>query len=126
PVVVNRDRWQETEANSGSPFNDIIKGDDDAPKDVAVGGFSVCDALHTAGIARISGLNEVITGPLPTPLAQVEALSVNGKCPLTGPDGWAEGNILLGGGGGDTLEGRGADDIIDGDRALHVRITAPS
>ena len=28
PVVVNRDRWQETEADSGSPFNDVIKGDD--------------------------------------------------------------------------------------------------
>src|SRR6185437_5387745 len=30
--------------------------------------------------------------------------------------------ILLGGGGGDTIEGRGGDDIIDGDQALHVRI----
>ena len=30
-VVVNRDRWQETEADSGSPFNDIIKGDDVVP-----------------------------------------------------------------------------------------------
>ena len=29
PVVVNRDRWQETEADSGSTFNDLIKGDDD-------------------------------------------------------------------------------------------------
>ena len=29
PVVVNRDRWQETEAVSGSPFDDVIRGDDD-------------------------------------------------------------------------------------------------
>src|ERR1700709_1959340 len=28
PIVVNRDRWQETEADSGSSFNDIIRGDD--------------------------------------------------------------------------------------------------
>ena len=28
PVVVNRDRWQETEADSGSKFNDVIRGDD--------------------------------------------------------------------------------------------------
>ena len=27
-VVVNRDRWQETEADSGSTFNDVIRGDD--------------------------------------------------------------------------------------------------
>src|SRR4051812_29935133 len=31
PLVVNRDRWQETEADSGSTFNDIIKGVSDAP-----------------------------------------------------------------------------------------------
>ena len=27
-LVVNRDRWQETEADSGGPLNDIIKGTD--------------------------------------------------------------------------------------------------
>ena len=27
-VIVNRDRWQETEADSGGPFNDVIKGTD--------------------------------------------------------------------------------------------------
>ena len=26
-MVVNRDRWQETEADSGSEFNDVIRGD---------------------------------------------------------------------------------------------------
>ena len=25
-MVVNRDRWQETEADSGSAFNDVIRG----------------------------------------------------------------------------------------------------
>jgi len=44
-----------------------------------------------------------------------------GVCPLSG-NVWGDGNILLGGGGGDTIEGRGGNDIIDGDRALHVRI----
>jgi Ca2+-binding RTX toxin-like protein len=33
------------------------------------------------------------------------------------------GNIILGGGGSDLLEGRGDDDIIDGDRWLNVRIS---
>ena len=27
-VIVNRDRWQETEADSGWTFNDVIKGTD--------------------------------------------------------------------------------------------------
>ena len=31
PIVVNRDRWPETEANFGSAFNDVIRGDDDVP-----------------------------------------------------------------------------------------------
>ena len=125
PVVVNRDRWQEMEANSGSPFNDSIKGTEDAPKTAGGGGFTGCDALDSAGIARITGLNQLVT-TLPTPLADVEAIAATGKCPLTGPNVWAEGDILIGGGGGDTIDGRSGDDIIDGDRALHVRITAPS
>ena len=36
---------------------------------------------------------------------------------------WAEGDILTGGAGSDTIEGRGADDIIDGDHALSVAIS---
>ena len=36
---------------------------------------------------------------------------------------WGDGNILLGGGGSDTIEGRGADDIIDGDKYLGVRLS---
>ena len=31
-VVVNRDRWQETEADSGSAFNDTIRGTNDIPE----------------------------------------------------------------------------------------------
>ena len=55
----------------------------------------------------------------------------SGRCPLTGATDardrrgnvWAEGDILLGGGGSDLIEGRGDDDIIDGDRSLRVRIS---
>jgi hypothetical protein len=36
---------------------------------------------------------------------------------------WGAGNILLGGSGDDLLEGRGADDIIDGDRYVNVRLS---
>src|SRR4029077_13817322 len=52
PGVVSRDRWQETESDSGSKFNDVIRGDD--MERVTGGfGFSGCDALDPAGVARI-------------------------------------------------------------------------
>jgi hypothetical protein len=119
-IVVNRDRWQETEADSGSPFNDIIKGDDIVPSAVGGAGMSGCDALDAAGVARIEGLSNLVQ-TFPVASATVAAASAAGTCPLSG-NVWGEGNILLGGGGGDTIEGRGGDDIIDGDQALHVRI----
>ncbi|MFC5930657.1 heme peroxidase [Cryobacterium melibiosiphilum] len=121
PVVTNRDRWQEVEANSGSAFNDVIRGDDAVPSTVGGAGFSGCDVLDQAGIDRIAGLNALLPAPS-TPLAPVEALSPMRVCPLEGPV-WGDGNILLGGLGSDTLEGRGANDVIDGDRYLTVRIS---
>jgi len=128
-LVVNRDRWQETEADSGGVFDDSIKGTDGVlatPRliDARTGGFSGCDAIDQAGMARINGLSAILP-----PVAQwqgtaaaVAALSASGSCPLTGPV-WGEGDILLGGGGSDTLEGRAGDEIIDGDRYLTTRIS---
>jgi Ca2+-binding RTX toxin-like protein len=128
-VVVNRDRWQETEANSGSAFNDVIKGTSVAPSTIGGAGFTGCDALDAAGVARIGGLNQLVT-TFPSPLAPIVAASAAGACPLNGGSGagnvWAEGDILLGGLGTDTITGRGANDIIDGDRALTVRISVRS
>jgi Ca2+-binding RTX toxin-like protein len=124
-VVVNRDRWQEVEANSGSALNDVIRGTSRAPATVGGAGFAGCDALDPAGVARISGLNALVTS-FPSPLAPIVANAAANACPLKGdPAGnvWGEGDILLGGLGSDTLEGRGADDIIDGDRSLEVHIT---
>ena len=60
----------------------------------------------------------------PTPLADVVVVSASQDCPiLTGPNVWGDGNILLGGAGSDLIEGRGADDIIDGDSYLSVRLS---
>jgi Ca2+-binding RTX toxin-like protein len=134
PVVVNRDRWQETEADSGSDFNDTMRGDD--LERVAGGfGFSGCDALDPAGVARISGLEKLIKA-FPSPLQPHFDASPTGYCPLVGAGGtagnpgsgnvWAEGNLLLGGGGSDLLEGRGNNDILDGDHALSVGISVRS
>src|SRR4051794_22282294 len=58
-IVINRDRWQETEADSGTSFNDVIKGTDGVlanPRLVGGAGFTGCDALDQAGVARIRGL----------------------------------------------------------------------
>ena len=120
-AVPNRDRWLETEAVSGSAYDDVIRGDDEIPRLLGGVGLSGCNALDARGLANVDGL----TGLLPAPTgdaAQVAALSVTGTCPLDGPV-WGDGNVLLGGLGADVLEGRGGDDVIDGDRALEVRIS---
>ena len=87
------------------------------PATVGGPGFTGCDALDQAGVDRISGLSATLPRRSPASAAPVVAASAAGSCPLTGPV-WGEGDILLGGGGSDTITGRGADDIIDGDQAL--------
>ncbi len=121
PGVVNRDSWQETEAVSGSSFDDVIRGDDTVPATVGGRAFTGCDVLDEAGAARIAGLGALLP-TFTTPSGPVVAASRSGFCPISGPV-WGAGNILLGGAGSDTLEGRGGDDVIDGDRALTVRIS---
>ena len=128
-VVVNRDRWQEVEADSGSAFDDVIKGTSVAPSSVGGDGFIGCDALDAAGVARIAGLDQLVS-TFSSPLAPIVAASAPGACPLngsaTGGNVWGEGDILIGGLGSDTITGRGANDIIDGDRSLQVRISVRS
>ncbi len=121
PVIVNRDRWQETEALSGAAFDDILRGSDLAPSTIGGGGFTGCGALDQAGLDKITGLDPLV--PPLTGDAQTGVAHLPGRtCPLSGPF-WGAGNILLGGAGSDTLEGRGADDIIDGDKMLTARIS---
>lgn len=139
PVVVNRDRWAEMEANSGSALDDVIRGDDEFPAAVQGGGFTGCDALDAAGLARVPGLAAIVPplsdldvaattlpggagAPARLTGADLGAGAFTGSCPLAG-DIWGDGNILIGGAGSDTLEGRGGNDIIDGDRVLRVRIS---
>lgn len=137
PVVVNRDRWAEMEAVSGSARDDVIRGDDTQPAALAGAGFSGCNALDAAGLARIPGLAAIVPpldavdsastavtgGTTPTALlaSDLAAQAFTGTCPLQGHI-WGDGNILIGGSGSDLLEGRGGDDVIDGDRTLEVRI----
>ncbi|BEL11681.1 hypothetical protein Q0Z83_098720 [Actinoplanes sichuanensis] len=111
-----RDRYDEVESLSGGPGDDVLRGDDSVP---ATDGAIGCDALDATGIARIRGLDQVVT-ELPMPATGV--VNRTGRpCDLIG-NVWGEGNILLGGAGDDLIQGRLGDDIIDGDRHLTARL----
>jgi Ca2+-binding RTX toxin-like protein len=129
PVNETRDRYNEVEALSGWKFNDKLRGDSIIPSQVGGGGFIGCDALDQAGLDRIAGLDDLVP-PLAagtaTPTAEVLARSETNYCLLEGDFVWGEGNILLGGEGSDILEGRGGNDILDGDRYLSVRLSIRS
>ena len=123
PANEVRDRFNEVEALSGWNFNDTLRGDNTIPSAVGGIGFIGCDALDADGVARITGLDALVPASIRTvdPAATIAA-AVTNYCGLEGPI-WGEGNILLGGAGSDTLEGRGADDILDGDKYMNVRLS---
>ena len=96
-VETNKDRFDLVESLSGGDKNDVLRGDDRVAADLADG-----HGLNAAGIERTAGL---------------AALLPAGATSFTG------GNILMGGAGSDEIEGRGGDDVIDGDAYLNVRIS---
>ncbi len=103
-------RFAQVEGLSGSQHADILRGDD-------------ADALQIA----VAGA----TGSVLTNLDLVTGLRAFLGTAAAGPDGvtgtaddqFGAGNIILGGDGSDILEGRGGNDVIDGDRWLNVRIS---
>jgi len=118
-----RDRFNEVESLSGGNLNDTLHGDSIVPAALGGAGFIGCDVLDQAGLDRIAGLDALVP-PLNVSADTVIAASVS-NCPLLTPgtNVWGDGNILLGGGGSDVMEGRGANDIIDGDKYLSVRLS---
>src|SRR5690606_38807678 len=73
--------------------------------------------LSWAGVDRLHGIETLLGSSLTVP-RPVD--------PDIDPEtvvAWAGGNILLGGNGNDTFEGRGGDDFIHGDAWLNVRIS---
>ncbi|MGV5524927.1 peroxidase family protein [Pseudomonas sp. XP1] len=96
------DRFAEVEGVSGSNFADVLKGDDVDAVTILNHGGATGSAL--TNVALIRGLQQFLADAgLPT-------------------TGFATGNIMLGGNGSDLIEGRGGDDLIDGDKWLNVRI----
>jgi hypothetical protein len=90
----NRDRFDFVESLSGWDKADILRGDDRVAADRGPE-----HTLTAEGVGRIAGLSALA------------------------PAGYNAGNIILGGASGDTIEGRGGDDIIDGDLWLNVRLS---
>jgi Ca2+-binding RTX toxin-like protein len=122
PIIVNRDIWQETEAVSGFALDDVIKGTNLIHSQIGGAGTSGCDVLDQAGVDRIPGLAAIVPQPLPDDPAPVIAAAASALCPISGST-WGRGDILIGGARSDTLEGRGGDDIIDGDRFVQARLS---
>jgi Ca2+-binding RTX toxin-like protein len=98
------DRFLLTEALSGWDKNDTLRGDDTVPAlaDLELHGPAGANMLRADGIARISGLASLLP---------------------PGAKEFGAGNIIIGGSGSDRIEGRGADDILDGDAWLNVRLS---
>uniref|UniRef100_UPI001FE00097 peroxidase family protein n=1 Tax=Methylobacterium segetis TaxID=2488750 RepID=UPI001FE00097 len=88
-----RDRFIETEGLSGSSYDDFLQGTNDAIAD---------PTNELNNITLISGLETFFSPDAPVH--------------------FSGGNIILGGGGSDRIQGRAGNDIIDGDAYLHVRL----
>ncbi|HEX7892245.1 MAG TPA: peroxidase family protein, partial [Ramlibacter sp.] len=94
------DRFAEVEGLTGSAHADYLRGDSDLL--AHVGGTPAALDPTLTDVSLYVGLQPVLGA---------------------GVTSFTAGNIILGGDGSDLLEGRGDDDIIDGDRWLNVRIS---
>ena len=98
------DRFDSVEGLSGGRGNDILRGDDATSVDLRLlnnGNDSVLRNFDLINGLRGNNPNDIFAATVTE---------------------WAEGNIILGGAGSDLIEGRGGDDIIDGDLKLDVRL----
>src|SRR5262249_2701324 len=103
-------RFDAVEGLSGSAFADVLRGDDVDAVGIAAAGPN---GSVLTNIALIDGLQDFLNDLLGTPAVPV----------VTRFDG---GNIVVGGDGSDINEGRGGNDLIDGDAWLNVRISVRS
>ena len=123
-----RNKYRMVDGASGWKFDDILLGDN-----------HVNDPAAPPELFNLPG-TELLAGTAPT---QEPAVGVPGQFNFRGGSGAAKiagltqfmadfaaplpfnaGNILIGGEGSDTLEGRGGDDLLDGDLWLNVQLRA--
>ncbi|HQU98203.1 MAG TPA: peroxidase family protein [Nitrosomonas sp.] len=115
PFVPTTDRFSFVEAASGWNLNDTILGDD-----LTFTELSLVDPISGQNNA-LDNVNNPSGGghSAADRIAQIDGLSTI----LGGATSFNSGNILLGGGGSDLIQGRAGDDIIDGDAWFNVRIS---
>src|SRR5690606_5898771 len=104
-VAAVQQRYAMVEGLSGSAHADILRGDNETAETLPNAGARG-SVLSSAGMDLIAGLRDLLDGDFDEPI-----------------DSFGSGNILLGGAGSDILEGRGGDDVIDGDAWLNVRVS---
>ena len=137
PATVNQDilaRFRQIEGLSGSLHNDFMRGDNADASIIAIAG-SQGSALTNfdliGGLRAFLALPEAKLLPGPDGILFTADDVIANVSPAAGPDGifgtaddtFAGGNIILGGDGSDILEGRGGDDLLDGDMWLNARIS---
>ncbi|NOT40385.1 MAG: heme peroxidase, partial [Alphaproteobacteria bacterium] len=98
--------FESIEGLSGSTHSDVLRGSDEDAVGIAASGTQ---GSVLTNIALIDGLQQFLDNALGFPVAS-----------------FGSGNIILGGDGSDFIEGRGGDDIIDGDKWLDVRVSVRS
>ncbi len=115
PPVDTLDRFLQVEGASGWNLDDTIRGDNNtsvqfAAIDPVTGQNNALDNVNNPAGGGHSAADRI---------AMIDGLSTL----LGGASTFSAGNILLGGSGSDQIEGRGGNDIIDGDAWLNVRIS---
>lgn len=114
-VTAIRDRFTQVEALSGGPGNDVLRGLGVATDDLL--DVSV-NRLTEEGLDLIVGLEDLLR---PSTHPEDYALRFMEFNPQQ-IDNDGNSNLLLGGPGGDLMEGRFGDDFMDGDAMLRVRL----
>ncbi|SFQ30815.1 peroxidase family protein, partial [Pseudomonas borbori] len=105
-------KFAQVEGLSGSAFADFLRGDHADAAEIANAG-AYGSVLTNNHIDLISGLRDFLGSAAAGP----DGILGNAD------DQFGAGNIILGGDGSDLIEGRGGDDLIDGDIWLNVRIS---
>jgi Ca2+-binding RTX toxin-like protein len=136
-AFILRDRFDLVEGLSGWRHNDILTGrvvavntraeatgtaaipSPDSPLE------SFSNDLLQKNVALINGLDQLVAHRIRVPVVDAQGqpvLDKNGQPELIVLDTSQAADIILGGGGSDTIKGFAGDDIIDGDKWLNVRI----
>ncbi|NOU26259.1 MAG: heme peroxidase, partial [Methylotenera sp.] len=121
PEFTLRDRFDSVEGLSGWNLDDTLTGQSKLVLGARPGTPADQDHLKAGNVHLIDGLAEL----LGYTQAEVDAMDPNTSLVVTNlgaETGTGGGEIIIGGGGSDTIKGNLSNDILDGDAWLNVRI----